>query len=175
MKSEMQTMSVRYHLRAICMILQARMMVWIQGHQQLLVGIAIGFVMATAVFLVKDGQVNIMQYFTPQAAQQQYDAFIPSGTNNDTVDTDIISNSDPGFVFPIDGQDLKFNFSGKGILQNVSVVGFQCSIDASEYFDCPSDFSPTHQPIGEHTLEVRAVGNDSTYDNTPAAFVWSVE
>ena len=136
--------------------------------------IIVGLVAISAFFIGMFSGLSINEHPTtvPQYASHPLDV---SGQQVDTVETDLTSNSDWAMTFSQDNQGIQFKWSGHGINQNVSVVGFECNIDGDFWFPCGTEFSPVHQPVGEHTFEVRALGNDSSMDNSPAAWVWSVK
>ena len=66
---------------------------------------------------------------------------------------------------------MQFTFTGT---DDVSVVGFQCSLDGAAFKPCTSPYSYTLLPQGAHNFQVRAVDNLGKVDPTPAQFNWFI-
>ncbi|MEJ5240230.1 MAG: hypothetical protein WHS87_03445 [Anaerolineales bacterium] len=85
-----------------------------------------------------------------------------------TPDTTI--NSTPGAT--IHSHSATFTFSGS---DDVSVSGFECSLDGSAFSTCTSPKTYTGLSIGNHHFEVRAVDSSGNVDPTPATFDFTVD
>ena len=93
----------------------------------------------------------------------------------ETVETEMTTNADWGYVFPRNAQDIQFQFEGKSINQSVRVEHFECSIDYGKFSHCHSPREFNNLGVGEHVFEVRAVDNNGNVDHTPFSWVWSVK
>jgi hypothetical protein len=65
---------------------------------------------------------------------------------------------------------ITFSFTGT---DNVSVTGFECSLDGAAFTPCTSPITYAGGGRGTHTFRVRVIDNNGFRDPTPAAFTWT--
>ena len=65
---------------------------------------------------------------------------------------------------------MTLSFTGT---DNVSVAGFECSLDGTAFAPCTSPITSVRVNPGTHTFRVRAADNNGFRDPTPAGFTWT--
>ncbi len=86
----------------------------------------------------------------------------PNAPPETTITTPPISSTSTTATIAFSGTD------------DVSVVGFECSLDGLPYTACVSSVSFTGLSVGPHTFNVRAIDNLGVADPTPASTTWNV-
>jgi len=170
MKSETDMMSIRYHLKAIGMILEYRLEHALSEYKgyiiACIIGVGIGFAISTPLWL-------------HVAPSPSYNApidttFVQTNTDKDTTDTEI-TNSSIGWNETIKpNTQVQISFNGSSLVKGKTVTGFECRLNDGEFQKCQSPRLYANDE-GSYTFEVRAVDNNKVADNTPAVFIWSVK
>jgi hypothetical protein len=158
--------SIRYHLRMIGVILEARFTTWCRVNWKFLVGVAVGVVgtlLLVGLFSVND---IVFPTYQPQTNTNVGVPLITNPIQVDTVDTDIIGNT-------TGGQSATFEFEGRAINESNSVKSFECSFDNEGFGACKSPVTYANVSSGEHTIDIRAIDNQGNPDNTPANWLWN--
>jgi hypothetical protein len=92
---------------------------------------------------------------------------LPETAITSAVDRDSKSISNGGTTR---SPKITFTFTGS---DNVSVAGFECSLDGAAFAPCSSPFTYSQVSKAEHTFKVRAFDNNGYRDPTPATFTWT--
>ena len=96
------------------------------------------------------------------------DEVAPETTIDSATDGNGTPLDDGGSTF---SDSITLEFSGT---DNVSVAGFECSLDGGAFVACTNSQTFAGLAVGSHTLNVRAVDTAGNIDPTPASVSWTI-